>query len=101
MTRMLVGLADAEDAAIAAAGGVDVVEVRMVAAGGAGPDPAAIRAIRTAFPGTLRLRLDAPLSPGGPEAAVAARAPTRSRCRTRPSAKPPRCSGRWSRSRAP
>ena len=61
MTRMLVGLANAKDAALAAAGGVDVVEVRMDAPGAPHPfDPAVIQSIRAAFPGTLRLRFDAP-----------------------------------------
>ncbi|WP_158807093.1 dihydroneopterin aldolase [Beijerinckia sp. L45] len=73
MTRMLVGLADARDAAVAAAGGVDVVEVRMAGIGDARPlDPTAIRAIRAAFPGTLRLRIDDPAQQlGATEAAIA------------------------------
>jgi FolB domain-containing protein len=73
MTRMLVGLANAKDAALAAAGGVDVVEVRLDAPGEPRPcDPAVIRAIRAAFPGTLRLRFDdPPQHPGGFEAAMA------------------------------
>lgn len=72
MTRMMAGLADAKDAAVAAAGGVDVVEVRMAEPGGAPLDPMAIRAIRAAFPGTLRLRIDDPTDQlGAIEAAVA------------------------------
>ncbi|MGD0634028.1 MAG: dihydroneopterin aldolase [Beijerinckiaceae bacterium] len=68
MTRMLVRAATAEDAFIAAAGGADVLEVWMP---GPAPHRAAIRAIRAAFPGILRLRIDGPLRhPGAIEAAV-------------------------------
>ena len=72
MTRMLVGLADATDAAVAAAGDADVVEVRMAGIEASRPlDPGAIRAIRAAYPGTLRLRIDDPAQqPGAIEAAV-------------------------------
>jgi dihydroneopterin aldolase len=68
MTRLLIRAATAEDAFIAAAGGADVLEVWMQ---GPAPHRAVIRAIRAAFPGTLRLRIDGPLHhPGMIEAAV-------------------------------
>lgn len=51
MTHMLVRVADAADAAVAAAAGVDAVELH-----GAFAETSAVRA---AFPGRLRLRLDA------------------------------------------
>ena len=68
MTRMLVRAATAEDAFVAAAGGADVLEVWMP---GPVPHRAVIRAIRAAFPGLLRLRVEGPLRhPGAIEAAV-------------------------------
>lgn len=68
MTRMLVRAANAEDAFAAAAGGVDVLDVTMP---GPAPHRAAVRAIRAAFPGTLRLHVEGPLrQPGVIDAAV-------------------------------
>ena len=70
MTRMLARVADADDARLAAAGGVDSVEMRLES--GDTVAPAAIRAVRLAFPGLLRLRIDAPERQGDAiEAAVA------------------------------
>ncbi len=73
MTRMLARVADADDARLAAAGGVDGVEMRLERAGsGEAVAPAAVRSVRLAFPGLLRLRIDAPeRQPGAVEAAVA------------------------------
>ncbi len=58
MTRMLVRVADAQDATEAAAADIDAVELRLRAC--TPPDLAAARAVRAAFTGTLRLRLDGP-----------------------------------------
>ena len=64
MTRMLVCLSPAvdaaSDAAIAASGGCDVVDI---ASSGSEVDAAAIAAIRAVFPGVLRIRLGVPLEP--------------------------------------
>jgi len=56
MTRMLIRAATAEDAFVAAAGGADLIEAWMP---GPTPHRAVTRAIRAAFPGTLRLRVEA------------------------------------------
>lgn len=60
MTRMLVRVADASEAAAAAAAGVDAIELVMPAGGSL----AVAQAVRAAFAGTLRLRLDGPVAPG-------------------------------------
>ena len=56
MTQLLVRVADAGEAAVAAAAGFDMVELRL--AGLRDPDLAAARAVRLAFPGLMRLSLD-------------------------------------------
>ena len=72
MTRMLAAVADADDARVAADAGVDLVEVRMrPPPAGAAFDPAPIRAVRAAFPGLLRVRIEDPEGqPGAVEAAL-------------------------------
>lgn len=56
LTQLLVRVADAGEAAVAAASGFDIVELRLDRL--REPELAAARAIRTAFPGLLRLSLD-------------------------------------------
>ena len=56
MTQLLVRVADAGEAAVAAAAHFDIVELRL--GGLRDPDLAAARAVRMAFPGLLRLSLD-------------------------------------------
>ena len=79
MTRLHVRVADAVEASIAGAAGVDGIELRLD--GLRDPDLAAARAVRIAFPGTLRVSLDglalsvteieAALSIGADELAIA------------------------------
>ncbi len=56
MTQLLVRVADAGEAAVAAAAGFDIVELRL--AGLRDPDLATARGVRLAFPGLLRLSFD-------------------------------------------
>ncbi len=56
MTRLLVRVADAGEAAVAAAAGFDIVELRL--GGLRDPDLATARGVRLAFPGLFRLSLD-------------------------------------------
>jgi FolB domain-containing protein len=73
VTRMLVGVRDTEEAAIAAAAGVDGVEWEVPA--GLPPDLAVARAIRMQFPGALRLRFpDLSITPAIVTAAADTRA---------------------------
>ena len=61
MTRMLVRVVDAAEAAQAAAAGVDVVELRLAAE--APLHLAGAQAVRSAFHGTLRLRCSCDMTP--------------------------------------
>ncbi len=73
MTRMLARVVDADDARLAAAGGVDGIEMRLEPSdSGEAFASAAVRSVRLAFPGLLRLRVDAPeRQPDAVAAAVA------------------------------
>ncbi len=70
MTRFLVRIADAAEAALASAGGADLVEYAPPVFGDA--EAIALRAIRASFPGTVRLAPAGPATPDVVAAAVAA-----------------------------